>query len=144
MYQTYTQADSMKNHWTSLEMLAQNETISFYIFKVKKAACLSMYQTYTQADSKKNHWNSLEILAQNENISFYIFKAKKSCLLEYVSNIYSSRQHEKPLNFIGNFGSNWDYLLLYIQSKKKLPAWVCIKHILKQTAWKTTELHWKC
>ena len=55
MYQTYTQADSMKNHGTSLEILAQIETISFYIFKEKKAACLSMSQTYTQADSMKNH-----------------------------------------------------------------------------------------
>ena len=136
--------------------MAQNETISFYIFKAKKklpawvcikhilkqtawknteihwefslkmrispfiylkqkkAACLSMYQTYTQADSMKNRWTSLEILTQNETISLYIFKAKRSCLLEYVSNIYSSRQHEKPLNFIGNVSSKWYYLILYI------------------------------
>ena len=56
MYQTYTQADSMKNtkiHWKFwLKM-----RLSPFIYvkqKKKKAACLSMYQTYTQADSMKN------------------------------------------------------------------------------------------
>ena len=113
MYQTYTQADSMKNHWTTLEILSQNETISFYIFKAKKAACLSMYQTYTQAYSMKNTELHCKFWLKMRLSPFIYLKQKT--LPAWVCIKYILKQRAwKTLNFIGNFGSKWDYLLLYI------------------------------